>query len=374
MIAPHAQVLKLTGGEPTLHPEFAEIIHAVVETCIPFTVFTNARWRKPERVIELLKAAPTCEGVLVSLHGRDAVTHEAFTKTPGSFEQACENIARATGAGLRVHTSTVITRHNCGQASEMVALADRLGAQRAVFNRYLGPDSDEIEPGESQLRAVVADIERLMRTHHRRSGAGVTVRYGNCIPQCFMPSSATGCWAGVAYCTIDPWGNVRPCNHSPTIGGNILTERIKDIWQGETFGRWRELLPNQCDACAKLEVCHGGCRALVEIRSADPLIRRPLPASVESGPSELELYEASRPRLSCTVLEEPFGLALVKGQTIIPVTRQAQPILDYMDGRATLLQIQTAFGQAALDLVGTLYLRGLVTWQEQPILVRQSME
>ena len=38
-----AHVLKLTGGEPTLHPDFLEIIHAVEETGIPFTLFTNAR-------------------------------------------------------------------------------------------------------------------------------------------------------------------------------------------------------------------------------------------------------------------------------------------------------------------------------------------
>lgn len=359
-IALHAHLLKLTGGEPTLHPEFADIIRAVAETGISFTLFTNARWSNPQAVIDLLKAAPQCGGLLISLHGSNAATHEEFTCTPGSFEETCENTRCAASAGLRVHTSTVLTRHNYDCIQDIATLAQSLGAQRAVFNRYIGLPMPDLEPAEWQLEQAISDIEALRRSVV--SGGRPAVKYGNCIPQCFAPSSSTGCWAGVAYCTIDPWGNLRPCNHSPTIAGNILEEPIEAIWHNKIMNRWRARLLEQCQDCSALETCHGGCRALAEIRGTDPLIRQPLQDPLKS-PIELTLYEKSHPTLDCLVRQESFGYALIRGHSIVPVTLQAKPILDVLDGCMSLQQIQANFGQDALDFVGSLYHQGLITMQ-----------
>jgi AdoMet-dependent heme synthase len=355
ILKPHAQFLKLTGGEPTLHPQFAAIVQAVVKTGIPFTLFTNARWRNPHAIIDLLKTAPHT-GLLISLHGSDAAAHEAFTHTPGSFQETCENIRRAAAAGLRVHTSTVLTLHNYNRVPEVVALAQSLGARRAVFNRYLGRPLPDLEPDEQQLRRAVRDIEAV-----RRRPSSFDVKYGNCIPQCFVPSASTGCWAGVAYCTIDPWGNLRPCNHSLTIAGNILKESLETLWQGNTMERWRGLLMEQCEACAELHICHGGCRALTEIRQRDPLIRRPFQVEQLREPVELALYEASRPLLNCTIRSESFGYVLVRGASIIPITFEAKAIVDQCDGLRTLKKIQQAEGQEAVNFVGTLFQQELVT-------------
>ena len=217
-------------------------------------------------MIDLLRTAPHCTGLLISLHGPDAATHEAFTNTPGSFKETCENIRRATAAGLRVHTSTVLTRPNWNQVRATVDLARRLGAQRAVFNRYIGPPMPDLEPDEQQFREAMRDIEALRRTAIGHQPSAISVKYGNCIPQCFEPSSSTGCWAGVAYCTIDPWGNLRPCNHSPTIAGNILEEPIEAISHNDIMNRWRARQWSGCKDCVELEICHGGCRAMAEIR------------------------------------------------------------------------------------------------------------
>jgi AdoMet-dependent heme synthase len=352
-LTPHVRLLKLTGGEPTLHPEFAKIIRAIEETGTPFSLFTDARWRDPQATIDLLRTVSQCSGLLISLHGPDAVSHDAFTCTPSSFEEACENIRRATAAGLRVHTSTVLTCHNYDRVREVAALAFSLGAQRAVFNRYIGFPMPDLEPEPWQLRQAMHDIERMRQYGANGQGSAFSVKYGNCIPQCFAPSSSTGCWAGVAYCTIDPWGNLRPCNHSPTIAGNILEEPIEAIWHNDIMNRWRARQWGGCETCAELETCHGGCRAMAEIRHADrdPLTGHPIQEEHSRRLTELELYENSRPKLSCTVQPEPFGYALIRGHAILPVTAEARPILDVLDGTMTLRELSEGFGQEALDLM-----------------------
>jgi len=55
---------------------------------------------------------------------------------------------------------------------------------------------------------------------------------------------------------------------------------------------------------------------------------------------------------------EPFGYVLVRGNRVAPVGHQAKPILDALDGRSTLRQIEERFGQKALDFVGSLYQKG----------------
>lgn len=67
-IKPHAARVKLTGGEPTLHPEFEKIVQTLVEFDLPFSLFTNARWQHPDRLIALLSKTPQCSGLLISLH------------------------------------------------------------------------------------------------------------------------------------------------------------------------------------------------------------------------------------------------------------------------------------------------------------------
>ena len=363
-ISPYAQRIKLTGGEPTLHPDFSDVVRSVDKSGILFTLFSNARWRDPSRLIGLLKAADHFGGALVSLHGPDAITHETFTQLPGSFEETCQNIQRATDAGLRVHISTVLTRYNYDRVQDVVELARSLGAQRVVFNRYIGPtSSDLLLPDAFQLHQAVLRIESLRRSASQ--SPQFTIRYGNCIPQCFAPSSSTGCWAGIAFCAIDPWGNVRPCTHSPTIAGSILQEPIETVWSSEIMRHWRLRLSSQCKACPILEICHGGCKAVGEIRDVDkdPLMSHLAPQERPHPPPELEMHADCRPKLVCRYRPEPFGYALFDGNVIVPVTASAKAILDRLDGQLTLQQIKNDFGQEILDFIGSLYVRGLVELQ-----------
>ena len=351
----HIHRLKLTGGEPTLHPEFEAIVSMLHEHDIPFALFTNARWHEPARLVAFLQAIPQCRGLLVSLHGATPVSHDAFSGVPGSFTETCANISQAVVAGLSVTTSTVITGCNWYEIEDIACLGQRLGANHAVFNRYLGNPLPQIEPDENQLHQAIEAIDCLQHQ-------GGRVKFGNCIPQCFHSSSSTGCLAGVAYCTIDPWGNVRPCNHAPLICGNLLEQSIEEIWHGEAMSHWRGLIAEQCWHCLELPHCHGACRAVAMIRGVerDPLIRHPILEKEPKPPGELTLYEGARPVRRYTLRAEDFGYVLMRGNHIVPVTIAARPVLNACDGKTSLLQLQERFGQEALDFVGSLVQKGLI--------------
>jgi len=356
-IRPHAHRLKLTGGEPTLYPDLAGLIALLDEWNLRFSMFTNARWADPSGVVHLLKASTALDGLLVSLHGATAGAHEAFSGVPGSFDETVVNIRRAVAAGLPVALSTVIHRHNLGELEQMSALCADLGADHVSFNRYLGPSNPEIEPTPDALRDAVLCIER-MRTHGRR------VKLGNCVPQCFVESSSVGCLAGVAYCTIDPWGNLRPCNHSPTQCGNLLQKDVVRIWQGAAMERWRARIPSTCHRCAVFGQCHGGCRAQAELLNlpTDPLMTAPL--TVCSAPQRIELNPAWHPLLNCEIRQESFGYVLLRGNRIAPLPADLLSIVQTCDGKRSLRMLYEQFGRRGLQVIYELYRQGLLEMQD----------
>lgn|GEM_PF-366494 len=344
--------LRLTGGEPTLHPEFAGIVALVTALRLPFSLFTNARWQDPDQTLALLRTAPYLEGLLVSLHGHEAAAHDSFTGVDGSFAETVANVQRATAAGIRVSTSTVITRLNYDHLPQVACLANKLGATNTVFGRYITTPGDPLDPTAEELTQAAESVSVLRR-------AGVAARLSVCIPQCFVRSSSQGCLAGLAYLTVDPWGNVRPCNHAPTICGNLLEQPLEDIWHGPQMAAWRRI-PNVCQPCAVLSHCHGGCRALALLRDQDhdPLAREPL--LERDAPSRLDLCRDDRPLFLGTMRREPFGYVLVRGNRIAPITSASAAVVAACDGVTTLQKIQDRFGEAGLELVGALYCRGII--------------
>ena len=260
-LAPYAPALRITGGEPTLHPQFASIIHEVDSSGLPYTVFSNARWPDAQAILTLLRQLVHLECLLISLHGASAVSHDAFTGVPGSFAETTANLRRAAAAGLRVTTSTVITRHNHAEIAQIVALSQALGAERAVFNRYIGNPLPEIEASPAELRSAVAALELL-----RGCQAG-SVGYGTPVPHCFTPNGSYGCMAGFAHVTVDPWGYVRPCAHVPLLAGNILDgPPLSDLLAMPVMQNWRSNFLDQCTGCSHRNVCFGACQAMAYIR------------------------------------------------------------------------------------------------------------
>jgi len=351
-LRPYVRSLRLTGGEPTLHPEFVAIARAIGAMDIPFSVFTNGRWHDPARLVAALRQVPRLCSLLISLHGADDAAHAAFCGVPGAFEETVANISRAVEIGLTVNTSTVITSHNFDDIATMARLSRDLGVSRAVFNRLVG--KAPCAPSPDQLRQAIYQVDRLR-------SAGWPVEWSVCIPQCFMPNSSDGCLAGVVFWTIDPWGNVRPCNHVPLLCGNLLEQQVTEIVDSHAWAAWHACIPSACEQCAVYTRCHGGCRAQAMLLGAarDDLITAPLDTD-PAPPSELILSADTRPIARFETRAESFGWLLVRGGQVQPVSANARSLLDVLDGSLTLAEIEQQFGDEGLSFVGLLVRKGLV--------------
>jgi len=354
-LRPYTRALRITGGEPTLHKEFGQIIETIDGLGVPFVVFTNGNWTDPQATIQILSKCTNLRGVLISLHGADAIGYREFTGVD-AFAAVADNIRLAVAAGLQVGTNTLLLTTTFRRVAQVVDLVLALGASTISFGRYYGESLPGLSLTAGDLRTALAQIADLRRKEPR-------IILSNCVPACFLPGinfGARGCTSGFTHCTIGPAGDVRPCTHTPVTLGYIQHDDIQTLWQSSILDEWRRRISPLCLNCAALNHCRGGCRAMAQRLGLpeDPLITASL---TESGPPPIvELAVDEHPRLTCSVESTPYGYALSGVGHFVTLSHRSRPILQALSGRFTVKQLQDKFGPAGLQLVGSLVQKSLV--------------
>ena len=124
--------VKLTGGEPLLHPNFLEFVDFIKEQGLSLTVETNGTLCTQEIAEKIASVKRVF--VSVSLDGVDAETHEGVRGVEGSFEAALQGIRRLVSVDIHPQIIMSIMRNNRGQMESLVRFAEELGAESVKFN------------------------------------------------------------------------------------------------------------------------------------------------------------------------------------------------------------------------------------------------
>jgi SynChlorMet cassette radical SAM/SPASM protein ScmF len=124
--------VKLTGGEPLLHPQIHRLLGLVQRARPKLVVETNGVLL----TAELADKIASCQEpfVSVSLDGADSETHEWVRQVPGSYRAALRGIGYLVHAGLRPQIIFTIMLRNRDQVRSIVQLAQELGAGSVKFN------------------------------------------------------------------------------------------------------------------------------------------------------------------------------------------------------------------------------------------------
>ncbi len=355
-ILPHTHRVRLTGGEPTLYYGFYEIVDYLRSWGKPFHIFTNARWSAPQLLLDTLGKASNFVGLLISLHGPNALIHDRFTGINGSFDETLQNMKKAKQIGIRFNICIVLKNYNYSFLTEMSELALSFGA-KLIVNRYYGLPIPDEDISVDEFKTAINNINELKSN-------GMPIKYGNCVPQCFHKSSSNGCTAGLTWCSIDPWGRVHPCDHAPEACGDLKTQDIKDIWKGTKMNKWRFSINSNCvSQCSKISLCRGGCKAVQNILGldSDPLMQQPIKTEHSTIPvSIVELPSNGIISPNFSIDEEDFGFLLVCKGKVLPVDKSGYEIICHILNHCSIGFISKTWGDVGLDLVWNLYRRGFI--------------
>jgi pyrroloquinoline quinone biosynthesis protein E len=258
-----------TGGEPALRTDLEDLASHAAERCRHITLITNGTLLPEERVKSLIRAGISL--FELPLNSADRAMHNRLA---GGFE--CFDKVTRAAADIRYHGAELAfvfvgTALNIEHWKDALELGIALGARGFLYNRYNAGGECHGNP-ESLMPSVEQVRDGLAVAEEYSSKYGVGIGASIAIPPCLIdpkdfPHVGFGfCAAGTdrAYYTIDPVGNVRPCNHTPTILGNLFETPLKEIARGEKLREFRKARPAFCSGCRMEEECLGGCKAAAE--------------------------------------------------------------------------------------------------------------
>jgi radical SAM protein with 4Fe4S-binding SPASM domain len=288
--------LIFSGGEPLMRADIYELLDAARHAGLPTALATNGTLVS-RHIAERISESGV-RRVSVSLDGADARTHDRFRGITGCFIAALEGIENLRAAGLPVQINVTLSRHNAAQLETIYDLAVRIGAI-ALHAFMVVPVGCGLTLDETLL-LTGAEYEHVLHRFHTLSRRGELQTKATCAPQYYrllaasgdldkkaspatsrrpatMAAETRGCLAGSAVCFVSHCGEVFPCGYLPVAAGNVVEDRLADIWTSSpVFLRLRDLslLTGKCGLCEFKAVC-GGCRARAFAASGDYMAEEP---------------------------------------------------------------------------------------------------
>jgi mycofactocin radical SAM maturase len=255
--------VNIGGGEPTIRPDFWELVDYATAHHVGVKFSTNGI--RIDAAVARRLAGSDYVDVQISLDGASADVNDAVRGT-GSYAtaiRAMENLKEAGFRGFKL--SVVVTRHNVTQLDELKALADRYGAQlRLTRLRPSGRGADtwhELHPTAEQQQ----DLYNWLTVHGEQVLTGDSFfhlsPYGQALPGLNL------CGAGRVVCLIDPVGDVYACPfaiHDEFLAGNVRQPGgFEEVWRhSELFAELRHPQSSgACTSCQFFDSCRGGCMA-----------------------------------------------------------------------------------------------------------------
>ena len=158
----------LTGGEPLLREDFADVFLGLKRLGLLVSVFTNACLVTPEHV-ELFRQYPPRD-VEVSVYGATAATYEAVTRRPGSYDAFVRGLELLLAGGVHVRLKAMALRSNGHELDEIARFCrahtrDYYRFDPLLHLRFDGDPArnDEIR-GERLTPAEIVAFERADRS------------------------------------------------------------------------------------------------------------------------------------------------------------------------------------------------------------------
>lgn len=247
-------------------------------------VLTNGTLLTPDAIESFISLG--IGAIQIPILSADASVHEYLTQLPGSWEKASgalRKVAEVLPNGA--YAVLVITAVNAPGIPQTLQYIYDFGVRHVMVNRFniggMGlKHTGELLLDAATLKRAFADVEAFAAAHldmHFVSGV--------CTPVCVMDPSPYPhikfTWCSTDFSrrpvTVSYKGDVRFCNHSPYVLGNIFDRPIGEILNDpETVERYASI-PDRCQSCSFLKRCNGGCRAASEqvygsFAEADPLL------------------------------------------------------------------------------------------------------
>jgi PqqA peptide cyclase len=255
--------LHLSGGEPLLRRDLAEIVRTASELGLYTNLITSALGLTPRRAGQLRTAG--LDHVQISVQADEAALSDRLAGTP-SFERKRSAARLVKQLGWPLTLNVVLHRQNLDRVDRILDLAEELGADRVELanTQYYGWALLN-RAGLLPSRVQVERAEVLVRAARERLAGRMEIIY--VLPDYYSryPKPCMGGW-GRRQLTVVPNGDVLPCPAAHTLPlprASVREHSLAWIWEeSPLFRSFRgtDWMSDPCRSCPRREVDFGGCR------------------------------------------------------------------------------------------------------------------
>lgn len=245
--------LVITGGDPMMRKDFAEIYRHAAELGMFVTVFCDGIL-VTDKIVDLFKEFPP-RSVEISIYGATAETYETVTRVPGSHANAWKGIHRLLDIGVRVMLKTVLMTLNQHELKAMAAQAEELGCRfrfdSAIFPCLPDNATEPLDLRVTPEEAVAADLafpgnrekwQASIQKHQSRETG----------------DSLYSCGAGATAFYADPYGNLSPCLMTTHYRYQDEGRHFSDVWRDDLIEIRQKKRTKSC-GCLGNNKLRGAC-------------------------------------------------------------------------------------------------------------------
>lgn len=271
--------LHLTGGEPLLRPDLAQLVAHARTLGLYTNLVTSGVPLAAGRAGELAEAG--LDHVQLSLQDTDP-NRAAAVAGLAAHDRKLAAARQFTAAGLPLTVNAVLHRGNLPRlgalADQAVALgADRVELAHVQYYGWAWRNRAHLAPDTEQVRQAERDVAAARRRHGGRIEIVHVAAdlHGGTVKPCMNG------W-GREQLAVAPNGDVLPCLAAAGLPGltppNAVTDGLAASWHDSpAFNRFRgtDWMPEPCRGCALRELDHGGCRCQAYQFTGDPAVTDP---------------------------------------------------------------------------------------------------
>jgi PqqA peptide cyclase len=293
------KAIRITGGEPLLHPHIREILTYAKAKKFALLLNTAAEDISPALMKTIIA---NVDVALVSLQGYDEKSNASYTRSKLDFTDKIKNIFLLKAYLPTLWIATVITPAMAQAFAQFVPLVKKINPAAWTLLRPISDMNEDLKQmGIPFYRALTLQIMKARREN-------INAFIANPIPFCITGNLMVGKEAffganfddGHVRIVRGARGFFKPSYFIET----NLGETIQDAWKHPFLHELErtDYLPDLCQRCPVLDTCRGGCRAMAlrahgTALAADPLFdpaiaqkalsipypKHPRPSTIPSG-------------------------------------------------------------------------------------------
>ncbi|MCG8418778.1 MAG: radical SAM protein [Proteobacteria bacterium] len=250
--------LNLMGGEFFMRRDADDILRTAHELGFAIKLMTTGHHIGDRRADLIASLRPI--QVDMSLYAATPHLHERVTRQEGSWQRTYSAARRLIARRVPVFLKAPVMEVNAGDLANVAELARQIGAEFTFDATITSMENGRQEP--VALRMSAATLRAFYRDE--RSGvadflAETSGRLGE-LGDAADSLDATPCRAGQQAVSINPRGQVKPCNGLPITCGDLRQQSFEDIWRGSSgLGEIRQLrwaTIAECNVCELRRYCH----------------------------------------------------------------------------------------------------------------------